>query len=61
MGWTEPYEKVVAVAVDDNPVKLRWTEVHETFLGDLTLDDLIAVLCKGTLWELALQNCAQRR
>lgn len=56
MGWTEPYEKMVAVAADGSPVKLRWTEIHEMFLNDLSLDELITILRKGTLWELAIQD-----
>jgi hypothetical protein len=54
VGWTEPYEKAITMASDNGPVKLRWTETHEKLLKDLSLNELITVLRKGSLWELIL-------
>lgn len=56
VGWTEPCEKAIAVAPDGSPVKLRWTETHEKLLEDLSLEELITVLRKGSLWELVVRD-----
>jgi hypothetical protein len=39
-----PSLRVLAVAVDGSQVKAKWVEPHEKELGDLSLEELIAIL-----------------
>jgi protease I len=47
---------VIARTRSGDPMKLRWTESHQKFLKDLSLGELISVLQKGVLWELAIHD-----
>jgi hypothetical protein len=42
-----PSLRVLAVAVDGSQVKAKWVEPHEKDLGDLSLQELIAILENG--------------
>jgi chemotaxis response regulator CheB len=42
-----PSVRVLAVAADGSHIKMKWVESHEKVLDDLSLDELIAVLCDG--------------
>jgi len=39
-----PSLRLLAVAVDGSQVKAKWVEPHEKDLGDLSLEELIAIL-----------------
>ena len=39
-----PSLRVLAIAVDGSQVKAKWVEPHEKDLGDLSLEELIAIL-----------------
>jgi len=42
-----PSLRVLAVAVDGSQMKAKWVEPHEKDLGDLSLEELIAILEDG--------------
>jgi hypothetical protein len=52
LGWSDPKQEVVAEGSNGESVELKWTQPNQEPLEDLSLDDLIAVLRKGKLWEL---------
>jgi hypothetical protein len=56
MGWAQLYERAIAVASDGSPVKVNWTETHDRLLEDLSLAELITVLCKGSLWKQIVRD-----
>lgn len=56
LGWTEPCDCVIATAPDGSPIRLRWTESHQKVLTDLSFGELISVVRKGALWELAIND-----
>jgi protease I len=56
LGWTEPCDSVIAKGRDGSPVRLHWTESHQKTLTDLSLGELISVVRKGALWELAIHD-----
>jgi protease I len=56
LGWTEICDREIATAPDGSPIRLRWTESHQKVLTDLSLGQLISVVRKGALWELAIQD-----
>ncbi len=56
LGWTELCDRVIATAADGSLIRLRWTESHQRVLSDLSLGQLISVVRKGALWELAIQD-----
>jgi hypothetical protein len=41
-----PSVRVLALATDGSQVKMKWVESREKILDDLSLDELIAILCK---------------
>ena len=41
---THPSVRVLAVATDGSQVRIKWLESHEEPLGDVSLNELIAVL-----------------
>jgi hypothetical protein len=54
IGWTEPLEKAIALTPDGRPVQLKWTESQDKRLEDLSLDELIAIMRRGSSWEQAV-------
>lgn len=52
LGWSDPKREVIAEGSNGKSVELKWTQPNQEPLEDLSLDDLIAVLRKGELWEL---------
>jgi hypothetical protein len=51
-----PSVRVLAVAADGSHVKMKWVESREEILDDLSLDELIAVLCDRLPLEWAIHN-----
>lgn len=56
LGWTEACDNVIAKARDGSAIRLHWTESHQKPLADLSLGELISVVRKGALWELAIRD-----
>lgn len=51
MGWKQPYQTSADGGTNGNRMRFGWTESHEVFLEDLSLEGLIFVLRQGPLWE----------
>jgi hypothetical protein len=51
-----PSVRVLAVAPDGSHVKMKWVESREEILDDLSLDELIAVLCDRLPPEWVIHN-----
>ena len=49
-GWVDqyitnhPFTRFLAVSTDSSKVKMKWVEIHEVELEDLSLNDLIHIL-----------------
>ena len=41
-----PSVRVLAVATDGSQLRMKWLESHEEALDDLSLDELIEILCR---------------
>ncbi len=54
--WRELRHQEVAVEPDGSPVALNWSEPHEKVWRNLSLDQLISILRKDSLWQLPQQN-----
>jgi hypothetical protein len=39
-----PFTRFMAVSTDSSKVKMKWVEIHEEDLEDLSLDDLLQIL-----------------
>jgi chemotaxis response regulator CheB len=51
-----PSVRVLAVAADGSHVKMKWVESREKILDDLSLEELIAVLCDRLPLEWVIHN-----
>lgn len=51
-----PSVRIMAVATDGSQVTMKWLESHERTLDGLSLDELIAVLRRGSPGELVESN-----
>jgi DNA-binding NarL/FixJ family response regulator len=48
-----PSLRILAMATDGSQVRIKWLESHEEALGDLSLDELFAVLRTQSPWRLS--------
>jgi hypothetical protein len=51
-----PSIRVLALATDGSQVKMKWVESREEIVDDLSLDELIAVLCDRLPLEWVIHN-----
>jgi hypothetical protein len=59
LAWAEARDNVTVTGSDGNPSRFYRMETHQSALADLSLSELMAVLRKGALWELAIQDLEQ--